>query len=482
MSSTPPTDQQASGTPDARHLGREAAARASRPAPDRSLSARLRSIVADGSSRLASALRGKQPPLRRSRAWLVAAAVPLFGVAAAFGLDPATDPSPVDTQTRVEAVTLPPLQATDDGDHFIREERIRRGDTVAGLLARLDVREEAAIEFMRLAPEAKPLQPLAPGRAVRAQTGIDGTLHWLEYVTARGRLLRVERDGAGFTAAEQALEPERRLEMRSGEIRSSLFAATDAAGLPDAVAVQIAEIFASDIDFHRDLRRGDTFTVIYESFHHQGERVRTGRVVAAEFVNGQRTLQGIWFEHQAGEGAYYTPEGRSLRRAFLRSPMEVSRVTSGFTNARFHPILQQMRAHRGIDYGAPVGTPVRAVANGTVEFAGRQGGYGNVVILAHPNNITTLYAHLNGFPAKVRKGARVSQGEVIGQVGMTGLTSGPHLHYEFRIAGQHVDPLRVALPEAPPITPALRAAFEAATAGPIARLQLLRGSNLARLE
>jgi murein DD-endopeptidase MepM/ murein hydrolase activator NlpD len=205
-------------------------------------------------------------------------------------------------------------------------------------------------------------------------------------------------------------------------------------------------------------------------------------VVAAEFVNGQRTLQGIWFEHQAGEGAYYTPEGRSLRRAFLRSPMEVSRVTSGFTNARFHPILQQMRAHRGIDYGAPVGTPVRAVANGTVEFAGRQGGYGNVVILAHPNNITTLYAHLNGFPAKVRKGARVSQGEVIGQVGMTGLTSGPHLHYEFRIAGQHVDPLRVALPEAPPITPALRAAFEAATAGPIARLQLLRGSNLARLE
>lgn len=480
--SMPPPAQHPSGPDDAR--------RASRPAPlsaaARSVAARLRAIVADGLRPPAPGKPGERQAAqgRRSRVWLVAAAVPLFGVAAAFGLDPGTDPAPIDSRTHVEAVSLPPLQPADDGDRFIREERIQRGDTVAGLLARLDVREEAAVEFLRLSAQARPLQPLAPGRAVRAQTGIDGSLHWLEYVTARGRLLRVERegDGQGFTATEQALEPERRLEMRSGEIRSSLFAATDGAGLPDAVAVQIAEIFASDIDFHRDLRRGDTFTVVYESFHHQGERVRTGRVVAVEFVNGSRTLQGVWFEHQPGEGAYYTPDGRSLRRAFLRSPMEFSRVTSGFSNARFHPILQQMRAHRGIDYAAPVGTPVRAVAGGTVEFAGRQGGYGNVVILAHPNNITTLYAHLNGFAAKVRKGARVSQGEVIGQVGMTGLTSGPHLHYEFRIAGNHVDPLRVALPEAPPITPALRATFEAATAGPVARLQLLRGSNLARLE
>lgn len=480
----PPPAQHTSGTDDAQGDGLVADRAAPVPSLVRSLLAKVRAIVADGGWRLAFVAPASRARRPRSRLWLAAAAVPLFGVAAAFGLDPGTEPSPVDTRTVVEAIALPPLQPKDDGDRFIREERIQRGDTVAGLLARLDVREEAAIEFLRLAPEARPLQPLAPGRAVRAQTGIDGTLHWLEYVTARGRLLRVERgdDGTGFSAAEQTLEPERRLEMRSGEIRSSLFAATDAAGLPDAVAVQIAEIFASDIDFHRDLRRGDTFTVIYESFHHQGERVRTGRVVAAEFVNGRRTLQGVWFEHQPGEGAYYTPDGRSLRRAFLRSPMEFSRVTSGFTNARFHPVLQQWRAHRGIDYGAPVGTPVRAVANGTVEFAGRQGGYGNVVILAHPNNITTLYAHLHGFTAKVRKGARVNQGEVIGQVGMTGLTSGPHLHYEFRIAGNHVDPLRVALPEAPPITPALRAAFDAATAGPVARLQLLRGSNLARLE
>jgi len=448
----------------------------------RAITARLRAIVADGWIALARAPGRPTHTSSRPRLWVMAAAVPLFGVAAAFGIDPGTDPAPVDSRTVVESITLPPLQVADDGDRFIREERIQRGDTVAALLARLDVREEAAVEFLRLAPQARPLQPLTPGRSVRAETGIDGTLHWLEMLTPRGRVLRVERDASGFSAAEQALEPERRLEMRSGEIRSSLFAATDAAGLPDAVAMQIADIFASDIDFHRDLRRGDTFTVIYESFHHHGERVRTGRVVAAEFVNGRRTLQGVWFEHQPGEGAYYTPEGRSLRRAFLRSPMEVSRVTSGFSHARFHPVLQQTRAHRGIDYGAPVGTPVRAVANGTVEFAGRQGGYGNVVILAHPNNITTLYAHLHGFTAKVRKGARVAQGEVIGQVGMTGLTTGPHLHYEFRIAGTHVDPLRVALPEAPPITPALRGAFEAATAAPVARLQLLRGSNLARLE
>jgi len=417
------------------------------------------------------------------RAWLLAAAMPLLGVAAAFGIAPDTATSIAPLRTVVESIELPAPTALDDGQTFVREERVQRGDTVPAMLARLDIRDAAAIEFIRQDRAMRPLHQLAPGRAVRAQTDIDGMLSWLEYATGQGTVLRLARDDQQkLSASERPLQLERRIEMKSGEIRTSLFAATDDANLPDAVATQMAEMFSSEIDFHRDLRRGDTFTVVYEAFYHQGERVRTGRVVAAEFLNGRRVFQGVWFDTASGEGGYYTPGGLSLRRAFLRSPLEFSRVTSGFSNARFHPVLQEMRAHRGIDYGAPVGTPIKAVAHGTVEFVGRQGGYGNMVVLAHQNNVTTVYGHMSGFAAKVRKGSRVSQGEVIGYVGMTGLATGPHLHYEFRISGVHMDPLKVALPEALPITNALRPAFEATTAAYSEQLRVLRGSNLARLE
>ena len=419
----------------------------------------------------------------RRRGWALLAAIPLFGVAAAFGIAPATETRPVELRSVIESIQLPTPQAIDDGQHFVREERVVRGDTVSAMLQRLDIRDQAAVEFIRNDRAMRPLHQLAPGRAVRARTDIEGDLHWLEYATGQGTVLRLERDDANrFSASERPLELERRIEMKSGEIRSSLFAATDAANLPDAIATQMAEMFSSDIDFHRDLRRGDTFTVVYESFYHRGERVRVGRVVAAEFLNGRRVFQGVWFESEPGQGSYYTPGGLSLRRAFLRSPLEFSRITSGFSNARYHPILQEMRAHRGIDYAAPIGTPIKAVASGTVDFVGRQGGYGNLVVLAHANGVTTAYGHLNNFAPTMRKGARVNQGDVIGTVGMTGLATGPHLHFEFRIAGVHMDPLKVAMPQALPITNALRPAFEQATAQYSEQLRVLRGSNLARLE
>ncbi len=419
----------------------------------------------------------------RRRGWALVAAIPLFGVAAAFGIAPPTETRPVELRSVIESIHLPTPQAIDDGQHFVREERVVRGDTVSAMLQRLDIRDQAAVEFIRNDRAMRPLHQLAPGRAVRARTDIEGDLHWLEYATGQGTVLRLERvEGNRFSAAEHPLELERRIEMKSGEIRSSLFAATDAANLPDAIATQMAEMFSSDIDFHRDLRRGDTFTVVYESFYHRGERVRVGRVVAAEFLNGRRVFQGVWFETEPGQGSYYTPGGLSLRRAFLRSPLEFSRITSGFSNARYHPILQEMRAHRGIDYAAPIGTPIKAVANGTVDFVGRQGGYGNLVILAHANGVTTVYGHLNNFAPSIRKGARVNQGDVIGTVGMTGLATGPHLHFEFRISGVHMDPLKVAMPEAQPITNALRPVFEQTTAQYSEQLRVLRGSNLARLE
>lgn len=419
----------------------------------------------------------------RRRGWALLAAIPLFGVAAAFGIAPDTETRPLELRSVIESIRLPVLEAIDDGQHFVREERVVRGDTVSAMLERLDVRDEAAVAFIRNDRTMRPLHQLAPGRAVRARTDTDGDLHWLEYATGQGTVLRLERgEGNRFSASERPQELERRIEMKSGEIRSSLFAATDAANLPDAIATQMAEMFSSDIDFHRDLRRGDTFTVVYESFYHQGERVRVGRVVAAEFLNGRRVFQGVWFEPEPGQGSYYTPGGLSLRRTFLRSPLEFSRITSGFSNARFHPVLQEMRAHRGIDYAAPIGTPIKAIANGTVDFVGPQGGYGKLVILAHPNGVTTLYGHMNSFASTLRKGARVNQGEVIGTVGMTGLATGPHLHFEFRISGVHMDPLKVAMPEALPITNALRSTFEQTTAQYSEQLRVLRGSNLARLE
>jgi len=419
----------------------------------------------------------------RHRGWALLAAVPLFGVAAAFGIAPDTETRPVDLRTVIESIQIPAPEVIDDGRVFVREERVMRGDTVSAVLSRLDIRDPSALSFIRNDRGMRALHQLAPGRAVRAKTDVDGDLHWLEYATGQATVLRLERgEGGTFMASEQALELERRVEMKSGEIRSSLFAATDAANLPDAIATQMADIFSSDIDFHRDLRRGDTFTVVYESFYSRGERVRVGRVLAAEFINGRRVLQGVWFETEPGQGSYYTPGGLSLRRAFLRSPLEFTRISSGFSNARYHPVLQEIRAHRGIDYAAPIGTPIKAVANGTVDFVGRQGGYGNLIILSHANNVTTVYGHLNSFASSIRRGAKVSQGDVIGTVGMTGLATGPHLHFEFRIAGVHKDPLKVAMPEASPITHALRPAFEQTTAPYADTLRILRGSNLARLE
>jgi murein DD-endopeptidase MepM/ murein hydrolase activator NlpD len=231
----------------------------------------------------------------------------------------------------------------------------------------------------------------------------------------------------------------------SGTVTSTLFAATDEARLPDSVAGQLAEVFATDIDFHRDLRRGDTFSVMYEAPTADGEPITwsagSGRVLAAEFVNNGQSHSAIWFPTEAGKGAYFDREGRNKRRSFLASPLEFSRVTSGFA-MRLHPILNQWRQHKGVDYGAPTGTPARTVGDGTVAFAGRQNGYGNVVEIRHSLDRTTVYAHLSRIDVKL--GQRVEQGEKIGAVGATGWATGPHLHFEFKVAGQHQDPMEIA--------------------------------------
>jgi murein DD-endopeptidase MepM/ murein hydrolase activator NlpD len=419
---------------------------------------------------------------KATRRVLLAAVLPFIGVVAAFGIAPDTITDKVAVKSVVEEVALaatPTAPVSDEA--YTREERIHRGDTIASVLSRLRVEDQDAIRFMRSSAEAKALRQLVPGRTVRARTTEDGKLVDLRYANA-GALVVVKSNGNAFRVDEQAAPLERRLLMKSGEVRSSLFAATDAAQLTDSVAGQIADIFSTDIDFHKDLRRGDRFTVVYEMFFDGGEPVRSGKVLAAEFVNGGKAFQAVWFQHADGRGGYYTLDGKNIKKTFLRSPLEFSRITSGFTTARFHPVLQRWRAHTGVDYGAPAGTGVKATADGFVEFAGSRGGYGNVVILRHQTQYTTLYGHLSAFGRGVRTGARVSQGDVIGYVGSTGLATGPHLHYEFRINDVHQDPLTVAMPDAPPITSDRRATFEAVARPLGLRLVLLRNTNLARLE
>lgn len=408
--------------------------------------------------------------------------LPLFGIVAAFGIAPDTDTHRVPVQTVIEQLDLPSASESATAGAYWREEKIQRGDTISSLLERLDVSNEDISAFLRSSKDSKGIRQLVPGRSVRAKTSEDGELLSLRYLSSSDSMLAVDKENGTFQTSDQSVPLELRTMMKSGEIRSSLFAATDAANIPDNIATQMADVFSSDIDFHQDLRKGDRFNVVYEVFYHSGEPVKTGRVLAAEFVNQGKTYRAVYFQDRDGRGGYYTPDGKNLRKAFLRSPLEFSRVTSGFTNARYHPVLKEWRAHKGVDYGAPVGTRVRATADGSVEVVGKQGGYGNLVVLKHQGQYSTVYGHLSGFAKGLHKGSKVSQGDVIGFVGMTGLATGPHLHYEFKVAGVQRNPLSIAMPTAFPIAAQYKPDFEKHAKQLAGRLELLRNTNLAALD
>ena len=304
----------------------------------------------------------------------------------------------------------------------------------------------------------------------------------LRYFPGGSEQFLMEKMDGAFKLIEQPLELEKHIQMKSGVINSSLFAATDSAGVPDNVTIQIVDIFASDIDFHRDLRKGDRFTVVYESLHNDGELARAGRILAVEFVNQGTSHKAVYFHVDNGNSGYYAPDGKNLRKTFLQSPIEFSRISSGFSSARFHPVLQTWRAHKGVDYAAPTGTRVKATANGTVAFSGWQNGYGNVVILQHQGQYSTAYGHLSAFAKGLKKGQRISQNDVIGYVGASGMATGPHLHYEFRVSGIQRDPLRVAMPAAIPIPPENMPLFQKNASPLIARLDMLRNIDFAFLD
>jgi murein DD-endopeptidase MepM/ murein hydrolase activator NlpD len=333
------------------------------------------------------------------------------------------------------------------------QEPVRSSDTAESLLARLGINDGAAAAFLRQDALARPHVLGAPGRAVTAEA-TDGrnllrlTVRWAADERNFNRMVVERQSDGSFASRIESAPLVASLRVGSGSIRSSLFAAVDEAGIPDAVTTQLVDIFSGDIDFHRQLRAGDRFAVAYETLEADGEPLRTGRVVSAQFVNAGRTLEALWFEPPGQRGGYFDFQGHSLERTFLASPMEVSRVTSGFS-MRMHPIHKTWRAHNGVDYGAPTGAPVRSVGAGQVGFAGTQGGYGNVVEIDHGKGNTTLYAHLSRID--VRRGQSVERGQRIGAVGTTGWSTGPHLHFEFKEQGVQRDPLEVARRHVAPV-------------------------------
>lgn len=377
----------------------------------------------------------------------------------AFGVAPLVpDASDLPVRQIVESVQALPLQAQLDAlaDHrfkLFRTDSTRSNDTADTLLKRLNINDPAAAAFFRSDANARLILAGRPGKTITAEADDTQALaklstRWPTDDEAVFKRLVVERKGSTFTSRIEIVPYVANVRLASGSIQTSLFAATDEARIPDAVAIQIAEMFASAIDFRRALRKGDRFNVVYEALEADGEPLRTGRVLSAEFVNAGKTYQAMWFQPTgqdaqgiAYKGGYYTLDGKSLRRAYLGSPLEFTRVSSGFS-MRFHPILQKWRAHLGTDFAAPTGTPARTVGDGVVSFAGVQGGYGNVVFIKHRNGHETVYAHLSRI--NVRVGQNVGQGDTIGLVGATGWATGPHLHFEFRVNGVHQDPMTIA--------------------------------------
>jgi murein DD-endopeptidase MepM/ murein hydrolase activator NlpD len=335
-----------------------------------------------------------------------------------------------------------------------RSEVTRANETASTLLKRLGVSDAELNTFLQSDIASRKLWQGRTGKMVSATIDDQGKLTELvarypaerddQFATHFSRLT-IARGATGFASKIETVPLGTATRLAAGSVKTSLFAATDDANLPDPIATQMAEMFSTDVDFHRELRKGDTFSVVYEALTADGEPVPwnqgAGRVLAAQFVNAGHPYSSVWFADASGKGAYFDMDGRSKHRAFLASPMEFSRITSGFS-MRFHPILKEWKRHEGVDYGAPIGTSVRTVGDGVVEFAGQQNGYGNVIQVRHSDNRLTVYAHLSRID--VKRGEHVAQGEHIGAVGQTGWATGPHLHFEFRVAGIVKDPITIA--------------------------------------
>ena len=349
---------------------------------------------------------------------------------------------------------------------------VKSGDTFARLLRSAGIAGDTVHALASAGEAGRAMARIFPGDKVRLGFGSDDRLERLAYQASPARQVVFERDEEGFTGRVVEESLQRRLHYARGTIETSLFEAGAEAGLSDRLLMELVGIFGWDIDFVLDIRRGDRFTLIYESLHKDGRAVRTGDIVAAEFVNRGQVYRALRYTNPDGETSYYAPDGTSMRKAFLRSPVKFTRISSTF-GRRYHPTLHRMRNHHGVDYAAPTGTPIRATGDGRIAYRGYNGGYGRMIVLRHGGRYSTAYAHMSRFAGGTAAGRYVEQGDVIGYVGSTGRSTGPHLHYEFRVNGVHKNPLTVEFPSVEPVAPAHAEHFRQQIADRIAQLDTL---------
>jgi len=419
----------------------------------------------------------------------------ILGGAAVFGLaallQPADDAIAVRHEAGQQSLALPlPIIATEPEPTAEvaptttlpwQDITVRAGDTLSAIFDRLKLSPRDLHSLMEADRSmTATLRQIRPGQVLRFQ--IDSAqqqLHALHYRIDPLTTLAVERKGDNFSARQIMRQVETRLAYSSTTIETSLFASGQRAGLSDGLIMELATIFGWDIDFALDIRNGDSFTLLYEQSYLDGEHLRDSNILAAEFINQGQVYRAIRFADPQGNTSFYTPDGLSMRKAFLRSPVDFNRISSGFQPERFHPVLGIKRPHRGVDYAAPVGTPIKASGDGRIEFIGTKGGYGKTVILQHGGAYRTLYAHMSRFRPALRAGTRVKQGQIIGYVGRTGVATGPHLHYEFLVNGVHRNPLTVKLPTAAPLPAQYREGFQQQAQMRLAQLEAVKQTNLA---
>ncbi len=380
--------------------------------------------------------------------------------------------------TAARAVHLDQALAPDRPDW--RTEAVQPGDNLTAIFKRMGLGPQAVHEASNAGKDARRLRDLRPGETLKVRLSAQGD-SFEELVYQPNRLETLTLNRAGDTVRSEYLKrkPEVKRSYATGTIRDSLFLDGQKAGLSNRKIMELAGIFGWDIDFALDLREGDTFGVLFEERHLDGEQVGEGNILAAYFSNRGRELTAVRYEDADGNADYFAPDGDSMRKAFLRTPVEFARISSHFNLRRKHPILHTIRAHKGVDYAAPHGTPIRAAGDGRVTFAGTKGGYGRTLVIQHGDSYSTLYAHVKSFKRGIRNGSRVRQGEVVAYVGSSGLATGPHLHYEFRVNGVHRNPLTVKLPKSIPVPRREMPRFVASTRDLVDQIESLRSNPLA---
>jgi murein DD-endopeptidase MepM/ murein hydrolase activator NlpD len=393
-------------------------------------------------------------------------------------LPAATMPDSVSETTEPVAET-PVMTSTASPDEDWQEITVKSGDSLAGIFSRLDISPQELHALLEEGGATHNLKKIYPGQTLRVVTGEDNRLIRLSYPIDQLNTLEVARNDAGFDVSTVTRTPEFITRNASGMIDSSLFLAGNKAGLSDSLTMELAGIFGWDIDFVLDIRKGDQFTVLYEQMSLDGETIGNGTILAAEFINRGKRYQAIRYTDSGGKTDYYSMDGKSMRKAFLRTPVEFSRISSRFSLGRKHPILNKIRAHKGVDYAASRGTPIKATGDGKIVHRGKKGGYGNTIIIQHGTQYSTLYAHMSKYRGGLKNGSRVKQGQIIGYIGSSGLATGPHLHYEFRVNGVHRDPLRVKLPGAEPLKKKYRDDFNTRAEALLAQLDLVRDVQVA---